>query len=301
MSGLDVVDGIYAGSSSRDASAILQADSTTQGALFPRMTTTQRDAISSPATGLVVYNTTASQYEAYNGSSWAAVGSGAPASAEILTTAANASMSAEVVIPGLAGSADIEGAAGGGLEREFDNSGGGSAGWTTSPLSEDFDTTVKSHWYVQFDNTTASEKIGAFGWTPGSGAFDARMKILAGTDLSVPTTSDGVGLIITDSGHNNRLALFAVLSGVVRAFTYASASYTQRGTDKTYNITEELWLRIVRDGSNNCSFYYSRNGNIWHHINTVAFTLTVANIGLVVTTSSATDSYALVDWIRTDV
>jgi len=39
-------------------SAILQADSTSRGFLPPRMTTTQKNAIASPATGLVVYDTT---------------------------------------------------------------------------------------------------------------------------------------------------------------------------------------------------------------------------------------------------
>jgi hypothetical protein len=39
-------------------SAILQADSTTKGFLPPRMTTTQKNAISTPAAGLVIYDTT---------------------------------------------------------------------------------------------------------------------------------------------------------------------------------------------------------------------------------------------------
>lgn len=39
-------------------SARVAINSTTQGVLFPRMTTTQRDAISSPAEGLIIYNTT---------------------------------------------------------------------------------------------------------------------------------------------------------------------------------------------------------------------------------------------------
>jgi hypothetical protein len=56
--------------SSRDTSAVLQANSTTQGALLPRMTTTQRNAIGSPATGLEIYNTTTNRKEVYNGTFW---------------------------------------------------------------------------------------------------------------------------------------------------------------------------------------------------------------------------------------
>jgi hypothetical protein len=50
--------GAYINTTAVNASAILQADSTTQGFLPPRMTTTQKNAISSPAAGLVVYDTT---------------------------------------------------------------------------------------------------------------------------------------------------------------------------------------------------------------------------------------------------
>ncbi len=46
------------GTTSNVASAILNVSSTTKGFLPPRMTTTQRDAISSPAAGLMIYNTT---------------------------------------------------------------------------------------------------------------------------------------------------------------------------------------------------------------------------------------------------
>jgi hypothetical protein len=58
------------GSYTAQASALLQVDSTTKGVLFPRMTTILRDAISSPATGLVLYDTTTNKLQCYNGSTW---------------------------------------------------------------------------------------------------------------------------------------------------------------------------------------------------------------------------------------
>jgi len=52
------VDSVGIGASSVVPSAILQTDSTTKGFLAPRMTETQMNAISSPAEGLKIYNTT---------------------------------------------------------------------------------------------------------------------------------------------------------------------------------------------------------------------------------------------------
>ncbi len=53
-----------------NASAIFQVDSTTKGFLPPRMTTTQKNAIASPAAGLVVYDSTTNKLCCYNGSTW---------------------------------------------------------------------------------------------------------------------------------------------------------------------------------------------------------------------------------------
>lgn len=53
-----------------DNSTILQANSTTKGFLPPRMTTTQKNAIASPAAGLVVYDTTTNKHCGYNGTTW---------------------------------------------------------------------------------------------------------------------------------------------------------------------------------------------------------------------------------------
>lgn len=56
---------------SMPASSIVTMESTTSGFLPPRMTKTQRDAISSPATGLVVYQTDNTPgLRCYNGTNW---------------------------------------------------------------------------------------------------------------------------------------------------------------------------------------------------------------------------------------
>ncbi len=62
-----------------NASAKLDVSSTTQGMLVPRMTTTQRNTITAPATGLMVYDITLNSFYFYNGTAWTAVGGG-PAS-----------------------------------------------------------------------------------------------------------------------------------------------------------------------------------------------------------------------------
>ena len=61
-----------------NSSAILDASSTTQGVLVPRMTTAQRTGISSPAKGLLVYDSTLASFYYNSGTSsspvWSAVG-----------------------------------------------------------------------------------------------------------------------------------------------------------------------------------------------------------------------------------
>lgn len=58
------------------ASSLLDVSSTTKGFLPPRMTTLQRDAIASPAAGLVIFNTTTNSLELRNSTAWVALGAG---------------------------------------------------------------------------------------------------------------------------------------------------------------------------------------------------------------------------------
>ena len=58
------------GTTTPNASAIAEMNSTNQGFLPPRMTTTQRNAIVSPASGLQIYNSTTGCLNFYSGSAW---------------------------------------------------------------------------------------------------------------------------------------------------------------------------------------------------------------------------------------
>lgn len=62
------------GNTTLEASAVADFVSTTKGFLVPRMTTTQRNAISSPANGLQVFDTTLNRLMIYGGGFWGTIG-----------------------------------------------------------------------------------------------------------------------------------------------------------------------------------------------------------------------------------
>ena len=67
---IDSVGNVGIGTSSPNASALLDVQSTTKGVRMPNMTTTQKNAIASPAAGLMVFDTTLSKLSVYSGAAW---------------------------------------------------------------------------------------------------------------------------------------------------------------------------------------------------------------------------------------
>ncbi|MCZ7593708.1 MAG: hypothetical protein M5U16_01430 [Hyphomicrobium sp.] len=69
----DGIGNVGIGTATPAATALLDLTSTSKGFLPPRMDTTQRNTIASPATGLMIYNTTNAGLEVYDGSAWRGV------------------------------------------------------------------------------------------------------------------------------------------------------------------------------------------------------------------------------------
>jgi hypothetical protein len=139
-----------------NSSAILDASSTTQGMLIPRMTAAQLAAISSPATGLLVYQTdgTAGFYF-YNGSSWVSLNTpgGSPSSGDLTGSYPNPTISSS-------------GSTGDNIITAVNASGGGLSGTKLATNSVSVNAmsatgTRNSTTYLRGDNTWATVSGGS--------------------------------------------------------------------------------------------------------------------------------------------
>ena len=72
--------GVNEDGSSADGSAMLDVKSTTKGVLHPRMTESERDNISNPATGLLIFQTDGTTgFYYHSGTAWTPVHTGSTA------------------------------------------------------------------------------------------------------------------------------------------------------------------------------------------------------------------------------
>lgn len=193
MAGSLYVDNI--GGGTPDASAAAQTDSVTGGLLPPRMTTVQRNAIATPATSLLVYDTDLSALYIYIGG-WVVVsssGGGAPANATYITQTPNSGLSNEQALSTLAtGLMQVTTTTGvvssvttsvGLAALISDETGSGALVFGTSPS---LTTPVISGGTI--DNAT----VGAT--TPSTGAFTTLAATNTSTASFFALTGDGVGV-----------------------------------------------------------------------------------------------------------
>lgn len=279
------------------ANNIVLKDESVSSSAANRFALTADVTLSPDMAVILQYDATSSRWRVTGGSSG---GGGAPTTSKYIVAASDGSLSNEIVIPGMAASGDIAGAGGAGVAHEFD-SGGSPLTWSAAVDVENVHSTVLSHLYVE-DNG-ASATIGTFAWAP-AGAFDIRCKMSLGAELGTSAANPGAGLLVGDSALNNYVLAHFTFDGTsdlyrVGAYTFASSTLTQRGALPTVGVNS-IYLRIVRDGSNNNSIYFSADGITWLLIATQALTYTAAKAGIRLNAASVVTKMAI-DWIRANV
>ena len=177
------------------ASAVLDLGSSANnlGFLPPRMTTTQRTSIASPAEGLIVYDTTLFQLWEYQNGAWAEVGGGSPAGSSgqfqynnsgvfggtpalILGTTSDTSFNHPIVFDRTNGAAVLSIDAG------------------TGQGVIEMNTDTNSHIYFQTENTTTTYATISANATPNS--------------LQL-ASANGEGVFVKDNGTDTQVAINA--------------------------------------------------------------------------------------------
>ncbi len=229
-------------------------------------------------------------------------GGGAPTAAPYVTTAADAGLSAEVVIPGLAGSPDIP--AGGGSDDEFDatDTSDPMTGWTTlgTPTAHDINSTVKSHYYVKLNATAGEHLTGIYKASPST-PFAMKAKLTA---ANIQANYNGAGIFIAEASPGKIDALNCSYNeGYKINLTQWSSPTGSAGS--VANAVQPggimpVYFLIVAASSTDVSYYWSPDGILWR---TVAVArnpgFTIGAVGLYVNPVNSTYHIeAAFDWVR---
>lgn len=247
------------------ASAILDVSSTTQGMLVPRMTSSQRGLISSPSTGLLVYQTDApAGFYFYGGSGWISLNSAATTAGGDLTGVyPNPTLATSGVSAGTYGDAthvpaitvDAKGRITSATNTAI-SSGGGS----TLPIDTTFTvtlTTATQSFSVASLTSANPKKIFNFNqannsyWVSNIGSFKLTLppasNYPAGTELYV----DGFNSPSFPSGYNCNISLVCPTGSSFKS--YAAINTAAAGV--TVLLEGAQYVTLISDG---VSAYYIR-------------------------------------------
>ena len=225
--GLTGSGGVGIGTATPAASAQLEVASTTKGFLPPRLTTTQRDAIASPAVGLVVYNTTTNKLNVWNGTAWTAALTGAEAGDPVSSTATFAYTGASQTYTVPAGVTSLQVTADGSTGQNFFSVLGGRGARVTATLA----VTPGEVLAVMVGGGTYNGGGAGNGAGNGGGATDLRRVLATGS------TGDYLGsrnaLLVAGGGGGSTISNRTGGTGGTPAGTDGAGSYFGTGATQT--------------------------------------------------------------------
>ena len=248
--------GISTTSITPNSSSILELRSSTLGFLPPRMTTTERDAIASPANGLVIYNTTTSLLNFYNGTSWQITGGGSVSSVSVTTangisgTVTNASTTPAISLTlgaitptSVTATGTVTGSNLSGTNTGDQTTITGNAGSATLTAITD-DNTTAATMYPTWVTTTSgnqAQKVSStkLSFNPSTGTLTATAfsGSLTGNASTVTTNANLTGEV-TSVGNTTTVTNASVLGKVLTG--YVSGAGTITATDNILQAIQKL-------------------------------------------------------------
>jgi hypothetical protein len=225
-------------------------------------------------------------------------GGGAPTDAKYITTAVDATLSAEIVIPGLAASPDIRVA--GANDQEFDAALSGNTtlgSLDTSNANSD----ALSHLHLVKNAAAAAAYHGEY-WATPAAPFTVSAKI---SDAYLRANNNAVGIMVGEATPGAFVVLGIEVATNLRMAAQRWTNNTTFGATIGTNVTvlnhqPPYYLRIVVNSTTDLDFFYSQNGMVWmSHTEAYNPSLTVGSMGLLVKSASATyPGEAMFDWLR---
>ncbi|MEY5049811.1 MAG: hypothetical protein RLZZ175_3170 [Bacteroidota bacterium] len=238
------------GTTTPHASAVLDVTSTTQGFLPPRMTQAQRDAIASPASGLMVWCTNcgaSGEFQGYNGTTWVNLTGGTATGATISSITCGSATNNGTLTSGTAAS---------GVSSNVPYTGGNagthsgqtvtSTGVTglTATLSAGTFASGSGSLTYNITGTPASSGTATFALNIGGQTCSLTRTVAAGCGSTVTFTYNGASVTYgTVTGANSKcwldrnLGATRVATGSTDHLAYGDLFQWGRGTDGHQRIT----------------------------------------------------------------
>ena len=225
------------GTTAPDASAVLDVTSTTRGMLLPRMTATQRAAISNPVQGLFVFQTDGTPGLYYCiGNSWVNVVNGLIPDANG-NAGANPTIRVSTLVGGGGGYADGTGAA-----AQFSGTRGVAVDGSGNMYVADQSNNRIRKIVVATGVVTTLAGSGTLGNADGTG-------VAAQFNYPMGVAVDGSGNVYVADQNNNRIRKIVVATGVVTTLAGNSAQGNADGTGAAAQFSSPNGVAV--DGSGN--------------------------------------------------